>query len=104
MHLAPTLVARLPHTAEWSQEVPSGRKRGTLDGQNPSSQKSCQNPQSLQKMQLGAQEKVHGLRWDAELVCGANHIWEGYKSQDKNLVCSYCQGIGLGKVNGVGPA
>lgn len=63
----------------------------------------CQNPQSLQKLQLGAQEKVHGLRWDTELVCGGDHIWEGCNSQGKNLICSYYQGIGLGKANGVGP-
>lgn len=39
----------------------------------------CQNPQSLQKLQLGVQGKVHGLRWDAELGCGGDHIWERQK-------------------------
>lgn len=63
----------------------------------------CQNPQSLQKLQLGAQAKVHGLRWDAELVCGGDHIWEGYNGQGENLICSYCRRIDLGKANGVGP-
>lgn len=61
------------------------------------------NPPSLQKLQLGAQGKGRGLRWEAELVYGGDHVWEGYKSQGKNLICIYCQGTGLRKVNAVGP-
>lgn len=38
----------------------------------------CQNPQSLQKEQLWVQGKVHGLKWDAEVGCGGDRIWEGY--------------------------
>lgn len=48
----------------------------------------CQNPQRLQKEQLGLHGKVHGFRWDAQLRCGDVPVWEGCNGQGKNLNCS----------------
>lgn len=74
-----------------------------MEGKEEYEMVPCQKSSKSAEAAAGGTREGHGLRWEAELVYGGDYNWEGYKSWGKNLICSYCQGTDLGKVNGVGP-